>query len=175
MGVRERTQSKRKSPQRKMKIPLMLLVACVASLKAASLMDVYNIECPAECCSTTTNVPTTTADPTTGPTTTADPTADPSTTSDPTTTEGPTTTEEPVTTEDPTTTEGPTTTEEPITTEEPTTTEGPATTANQGREATEDPDICSTCDPSTCEQGGAGSASLSLLVLLLPAFFARLL
>merc|ERR1712200_35684 len=101
MGVRERTQSKRKPTQRKMKIPIVLLVACVASLQAASLMDV--IECPAECC--TTNAPTTTADPTT-----------------------------------------------------------PA-------------DICSTCDQSTCggDESGAGSASLSLLALFLPAVFARLL
>merc|ERR1711894_693295 len=116
MGVRERTQSKRKPTQRKMKIPLVLLVACVASLQAASLMDVT--ECPAECCPTTTNAPTTTADP------------------------------------------APTEAERDAT--------GESTTAN----------ICDICDQSTCEQGeesGAGSASLSLLALLLPAVFARLL
>merc|ERR1711934_106802 len=106
MGVRERSQRKRKSPQRKMKIPLTILLACVASLKAASLMDV--IECPAQCCPATTNVPTTTADPTT--------TEAPTTTEEPTTTEGPTTTKEPTTTEVPTTTEEATTTEEPTTT-----------------------------------------------------------
>merc|ERR1712126_445281 len=55
MGVRERTQSKRKPPQRKMKIPLVLLVACVASLQAASLMDsVLDESCQAVCCATTT-------------------------------------------------------------------------------------------------------------------------
>merc|ERR1711934_695090 len=67
MGVRERTHSKRKNskPQRKMKIPLVLLVACVASLKAASLMDsvfdgpiCQDVCCPA---STTTGGETTTA------------------------------------------------------------------------------------------------------------------
>merc|ERR1712183_948940 len=60
MGVRERTHSKRK-----MKIPLVLLVACVASLKAASLMDsVFDgPTCQDVCCpaSTTTGVETTTA------------------------------------------------------------------------------------------------------------------
>merc|ERR1711963_328949 len=55
MGVRERTQSERKPPQRKMKIPLVLLVACVASLQAASLMDsVLDESCQAVCCETTT-------------------------------------------------------------------------------------------------------------------------
>merc|ERR1712158_180203 len=130
--------SKRKPTQRKMKIPLVLLVACVASLQAASLMDVT--ECPAECCPTTTNAPTTTADPT--------PTAGP--------TDDPVTTDEPVTTPEP----------EPTKAEREAT--GDTTTAN----------ICDICDQSTCEQGeesGAGSASLSLLALLLPAVFARLL
>merc|ERR1711894_403948 len=67
MGVRERTHSKRKNskPQRKMKIPLVLLVACVASLKAASLMDsVFDgPTCQDVCCpaSTTTGGETTTA------------------------------------------------------------------------------------------------------------------
>merc|ERR1712037_926329 len=67
MGVRERTHSKRKNskPQRKMKIPLVLLVACVASLKAASLMDSVFDEptCQDVCCpaSTTTGGETTTA------------------------------------------------------------------------------------------------------------------
>merc|ERR1712179_310708 len=66
-GVRERTHSKRKNskPQRKMKIPLVLLVACVASLKAASLMDsVFDgPTCQDVCCpaSTTTGGETTTA------------------------------------------------------------------------------------------------------------------
>merc|ERR1711936_934010 len=57
MGVRERTQSKRK-----MKIPLVLLVACVASLKAASLMDFAfaESECQAVCCPTTTTAAQTT-------------------------------------------------------------------------------------------------------------------
>merc|ERR1712088_66076 len=154
--------SKRKPTQRKMKIPLVLLVACVASLQAASLMDVT--ECPAECCPTTTNAPTTTADPT--------PTAGP--TDDPVTTEEPVTTDAPVTTDEPVTTDAPVTTDEPVTTPEPAPTEaereatGESTTAN----------ICDIRDQSTCEQGeesGAGSASLSLLALLLPAVFARLL
>merc|ERR1712088_987967 len=130
--------SKRKPTQRKMKIPLVLLVACVASLQAASLMDVT--ECPAECCPTTTNAPTTTADPT--------PTAGP--------------------TDDPVTTDEPVTTPEPAPTEAEREATGDTTTAN----------ICDICDQSTCEQGedsGAGSASLSLLALLLPAVFARLL
>merc|ERR1711894_14423 len=67
MGVRERTHSKRKNskPQRKMKISLVLLVACVASLKAASLMDsVFDgPTCQDVCCpaSTTTGGETTTA------------------------------------------------------------------------------------------------------------------
>merc|ERR1712010_101839 len=67
MGVRERTHSKRKNskPQRKMKIPLVLLVACVASLKAASLMDsgFDGSTCQDVCCpaSTTTGGETTTA------------------------------------------------------------------------------------------------------------------
>merc|ERR1712037_728691 len=67
MGVRERTWGKRKNskPQRKMKIPLVLLVACVASLKAASLMDsVFDDPCQAVCCpasTTTTAAETTTA------------------------------------------------------------------------------------------------------------------
>merc|ERR1712051_307272 len=66
MGVRERTHSKRKNskPQRKMKIPLVLLVACVASLKAASLMDsVFDgPTCQDVCCpaSTTTTAAETT-------------------------------------------------------------------------------------------------------------------
>merc|ERR1712055_534018 len=154
--------------QRKMKIPLVLLVACVASLKAASLMEVT--ECPAECCPTTTNAPTTTAD----PTPTAGPTDDPVTTGEPVTTEEPVTTDAPVTTDEPVTTDDPVTTDEPVTTPEPAPTEaereatGESTTAN----------ICDICDQSTCEQGeesGAGSASLSLLALLLPAVFARLL
>merc|ERR1712037_898207 len=58
MGVRERTHSKRKNskPQRKMKIPIVLLVACVTSLKAASLMDFAftDSSCQAVCCPTTT-------------------------------------------------------------------------------------------------------------------------
>ena len=130
-----------------MKIPLVLFVACVASLKAASLMDV--IECPAECCPTT-------AQPTTEPATTDPATTDPATT-DPATT-------------DPATTDPVTTPQEgrEVTTDDSTTTADATTTE----------DICSVCDQSTCEQGGeggAGSASLSLLALLLPAVFACLL
>merc|ERR1712018_617744 len=153
MGVRERTQSKRKPPRRQMKIPLVLLVACVASLKAASLMDSVFDEpsCEAVCCATTTVPPTTTAAPE-DPTTTAAP-------EDPTTT----------TTEDPTTT----------TTEDPTTTTTEAggdprvettTAAGDGTTTTCD------CDAFECPgDNGAGSASMSLLALLLPAVFARLL
>merc|ERR1712133_7038 len=168
MGVRERTQRNR-TPQRNMKIPLVLLVACVASLKAASLMDSVFDEpsCEAVCCATTTVPPTTTAAPE-DPTTTAAP-EDPTTT----TTEAPTTT----TTEDPTTT----TTEDPTTT----TTEDPTTTTT---EAPGDPRVETTtaagdgttttcdCDAFECPgDNGAGSASMSLLALLLPAVFARLL
>merc|ERR1711934_1221595 len=154
MGVRERSQRKRKSPQqRKMKIPLTILLARVASLKAASLMDV--IECPAQCCPATTNVPTTTADPTTGPSTTADPTDDPTTTANATADPGRKATEGP--------------TGEASTTGAATTTADAATTTEN---------ICHTCDQSTCEEGGEGgaaSASASILALLLPAVFARLL
>merc|ERR1712088_508771 len=62
MGVRERTQSKRKPTQRKMKIPIVLLAACVASLKAASLMDSVFDEpsCQDVCCPTTTTAAETT-------------------------------------------------------------------------------------------------------------------
>merc|ERR1712130_658827 len=83
MGVRERTQSKRKPPRRKMKITLVLFVACVASLKAASLMDSVFDEpsCEAVCCATTTVPPTTTAAPE-DPTSTAAP-EDPTTTAAP--------------------------------------------------------------------------------------------
>merc|ERR1712018_971924 len=153
MGVRERTQSKRKPPRRQMKIPLVLLVACVASLKAASLMDSVFDEpsCEAVCCATTTVPPTTTAAPE-DPTTTAAP-EDPTTT----TTEDPTTT----TTEDPTTT----TTEAPGDPRVETT-----TAAGDGTTTTCD------CDAFECPgDNGAGSASMSLLALLLPAVFARLL
>merc|ERR1711990_737731 len=151
--------------ERKMKIPIVLFVTCIASLNAASLMDsVSDGQCPSHCCdATTTQAPT---DPTTDPTadSTTDPTADPTgSTVEPTTTEESTTTEEPTTTEESTTTEDSST---PTVIREAT--EDPSAT-------TEDPDICSTCDPSTCVEGGAGSASLSLLALLLPPVLARLL
>merc|ERR1712055_1102414 len=87
MGVRERTQSKRKPPQRKMKIPLVLLVACVASLQAASLMDsVFGEQCPPQCCPTAEPATTKATDPATtkatDPATTkaTDPATDPATT-----------------------------------------------------------------------------------------------
>merc|ERR1712088_722078 len=94
MGVRERTQSKRKPPQ-KMKIPLVLLVACVASLQAASLMDsVFGEQCPPQCCPTAEPATTKATDPATtkatDPATTkaTDPATDPATTkaTDPATT-----------------------------------------------------------------------------------------
>merc|ERR1739842_152713 len=126
MGVRERTHSKRKNskPQRKMKIPLVLLVACVASLKAASLMDsVFDgPTCQDVCCpaSTTTGGETTTA-------------AAPATT----TAAAPATTTEAA----------------PATTTEA----APATTT-----------ACD-CDAFNCDgDSGAGTASMSLLALLLP-------
>merc|ERR1711951_31736 len=86
-----------KARERKMKIPIVLFVTCVASIKAASLVESFSGEqCPAHCCEyPTTQAPTTTADPTTD--TTADPTTD--TTGAPTT-EAPTT--EAPTTEAPT-------------------------------------------------------------------------
>merc|ERR1712168_834776 len=127
MGVRERTQSKRKPTQRKMKIPIVLLVACVASLKAASLMDSVFDEpsCQYVCCPTT----TTAAETTTGA---------------------------------------------PEAREETTTTaagEETTTTAAGEETTTFDCSACDACNPDN----GAGSASMSLLALLLPAVFARLL
>merc|ERR1712010_80800 len=152
MGVRERTHSKRKNtkPQRKMKIPLVLLVACVASLKAASLMDsVFDgPTCQDVCCpaSTTTGGETTTA--AAGETTTAAPA---------------------------TTTVAPATT----TAAPATTTAEPATTAAAGETTTaagEGTTTACDCDAWDCDgDSGAGSASMSLLALLLPAVFARLL
>merc|ERR1711951_120716 len=90
-------ESELKARERKMKIPIVLFVTCVASLKAASLMESFSEEqCPAHCCeSTSTQAPTSPTDPTTD--TTADPTTD--TTGAPTT-EAPTT--EAPTTEAPT-------------------------------------------------------------------------
>merc|ERR1712212_599930 len=142
----ERKNSKQekaaKTERKKDEDPIVLFVTCVASLNAASLMDsVSDGQCPSHCCgdATTTQAPT---DPTTDPTadSTTDPTADPTGSS-----------EEPTTTED-----SPTPTAIREATEDPSAT-------------TEDPDICSTCDHSTCDvDGGAGSASLSLLPLLLP-------
>merc|ERR1712210_68528 len=161
MGVRERTHSKRKNskPQRKMKIPLVLLVACVASLKAASLMDsVFDgPTCQDVCCpaSTTTGGETTTA--AAGETTTA--------------AAGATTTAAPATT----TAEPATTTAAPATT-----TAAPATTTAAPGETTtaagEGTTTACDCDAWDCDgDSGAGSASMSLLALLLPAVFARLL
>merc|ERR1712126_453168 len=148
MGVRERTQSKRKPPQRKMKIPLVLLVACVASLQAASLMDsVLDESCQAVCCAETTTAG-----------------------------------------QDSTTAGGETNTAGGETTAtaggETTATAGGETTATAGtpepREGTttasEDTTTADPCDACDCDAGnGAGSASLSLLSLFLPAVFARLL
>merc|ERR1739844_716080 len=146
MGVREGTHSKRKNskPQRKMKIPLVLLVACVASLKAASLMDsVFNgPTCQDVCCpeSTTTGGETTTA--AAGETTTA--------------AAGETTTAAPATT----------------TAAPANTTAAPATTTAAGEGTT----TACDCAAFDCDgDSGAGSASMSLLALLLPAVFARLL
>merc|ERR1711917_39509 len=104
-------ESSKQEKERKMKIPIVLFITCVASIQAASLVESFSGEqCPAHCCeSTSTQAPTTTADPTTD--TTADPTTDNT---------------------------GAPTTEAP-------TTEAPTT-----------PDICTTCDPATCEQGGGG-------------------
>merc|ERR1711934_1164588 len=143
MGVRERTHSKRKNskPQRKMKIPLVLLVACVASLKAASLMDsVFDgpPTCQAVCCSasTTTGGETTTA--AAGTTTTA--AADTTTTA--------------------------------AAAETTTAAEAETTTAAAAETTT----AACDCDAWNCDgDSGAGSASMSLLALLLPAVFARLL
>merc|ERR1712018_721771 len=138
---RERTQSKRKPPQRKMKIPLVLLVACVASLQAASLMDsVLDESCQAVCCAETTTAAQETTTAAEGTTTAA---------------EGTTTTAEENTTAGET--------------DAPGAREG--TTADNEDTTTADP-----CDACVCDAGnGAGSASLSLLSLLLPAVFARLL
>merc|ERR1712198_175312 len=158
----ERENSKREK-ERKMKIPIVLFVTWVASIKAASLMESFSEEqCPAHCCEyPTTQAPTPTADPTTD--TTADPTTD---------TTGAPTTEAP-TTEAPTT-EAPTT--------EPKDAAANTDDSTDSTDSTEEPttpDICSTCDLATCEEqgggGGAGSASLSLLALLLPSVLARLL
>merc|ERR1711990_1038306 len=153
---RERKNSKQEKAAKKegkMKIPIVLFVTCVASLNAASFMDsVSDGQCPPQCC-------------------------------DATTTQAPTTTEVATTTDSATTTDGATTTGGATTTDGATET---PTTPEAIREATEDPsatteepttpDICSTCDPSTCDkEGGAGSVSLSLLALLLPPVLARLL
>merc|ERR1712227_641177 len=134
MGVRERTQSKRKPPQRKMKIPLVLLVACVASLQAASLMDsVLDESCQAVCCAETTTAAQETTTAAQGTTTAAEENTTAGETDAPGAREG--------------------------------------TTADNEDTTTADP--CDACD---CDAGnGAGSASLSLLSLLLPAVFARLL
>merc|ERR1712179_477341 len=150
-GVRERTHSKRKNskPQRKMKIPLVLLVACVASLKAASLMDsVFDgPTCQDVCCpaSTTTGGETTTA--AAGETTTAEAPATP--------------------------TEAPATpTEAPDARAETTTAAAGETTTAAGEDTT----TACDCDAWDCDgDSGAGSASMSLLALLLPAVLARLL
>merc|ERR1712179_431678 len=148
-GVRERTHSKRKNskPQRKMKIPLVLLVACVASLKAASLMDsvLDGPTCQDVCCpaSTTTGGETTTA--AAGETTTAaETTAAPAAADDTTTAAAETTTAAAAET----------------------------TTAAAGETTT----TACDCAAWDCDgDSGAGSASMSLLALLLPAVFARLL
>merc|ERR1712037_552330 len=159
MGVRERTHSKRKNskPQRKMKIPLVLLVACVASLKAASLMDsVFDgPTCQDVCCpaSTTTGGETTTA--AAGETTTA--------------AAGETTTAAPATTTAAPDARAETTT---AAAEETTTAAAGETTTAAGEGTT----TACDCDAFDCNgDSGAGSASMSLLALLLPAVFARLL
>merc|ERR1712179_299889 len=151
MGVRERTHSKRKNskPQRKMKIPLVLLVACVASLKAASLMDsvfdgptCQDVCCPAS--TTTAAAETTTA--AAAETTTA--------------AAGETTTAA----------AGETTTAAAA---ETTTAAAAETTTAAAGETTTTACDCAAWD---CDgDSGAGSASMSLLALLLPAVFARLL
>merc|ERR1712038_677980 len=84
--VRERTQSERKL-SRIMKIPIVLFVACVAFIEAASLMDMTRQDCPAECCPTTTTTTTTTA--ATSTTTTVPSLKDDPTTKEPTTTKEP--------------------------------------------------------------------------------------
>merc|ERR1712179_826605 len=145
-GVRERTHSKRKNskPQRKMKIPLVLLVACVASLKAASLMDsVFDgPTCQDVCCpaSTTTGGETTTA--AAGETTTA---AAPETT---------------------TAAAAETTTAAAA---ETTTAAADARAETTTAAAGETTTACD-CEAFDCDgDSGAGSASMSLLALLLPA------
>merc|ERR1711934_905702 len=168
MGVRERTHSKRKNskPQRKMKIPLVLLVACVASLKAASLMDsVFDgPTCSDVCCpaSTTTGGETTTA--AAGETTTA--------AAAETTTEAAaetTTAAAPATT----TAAAPATTTEAADARAETTTAAGGETTTVAGEGTTTACDCAAWD---CDgDSGAGSASISLLALLLPAVFARLL
>merc|ERR1712141_950521 len=157
--VRERTQSKRK-PLRIMKIPIVLFVACVASIKAASFMDAMT--CPpeancAQCATTTVTTTTPAAASTTTPAQAWQQDGDTTTS----TTTSTTTTTTTVAPNDPTTT----------TTVAP---NDPTTTTTVDPTATTD--ICSVC---TCDQGGddsgAGSASMSILALLLPAVFARLL
>merc|ERR1739844_658070 len=161
MGVREGTHSKRKNskPQRKMKIPLVLLVACVASLQAASLMDsVFDgPTCQDVCCpaSTTTGGETTTA--AAGETTTA-------AAGETTTAAAPATT---------TAAAPATTTAAPDARAETTTAAAAETTTAAAAETTTAACDCAAWD---CDgDSGAGSASMSLLALLLPAVFARLL
>merc|ERR1712037_37021 len=152
MGVRERTHSKRKNskPQRKMKIPLVLLVACVASLKAASLMDsVFDgPTCQDVCCpaSTTTGAETTTA--AAAETTTAAAAETTMAAAD-------------------------------ARAETTTAAAGETTTAAAGETTTaagEGTTTACDCEAFDCDgDSGADSASMSLLALLLPAVFARLL
>merc|ERR1712001_798902 len=67
MGTeRERTQRKRK-PLRIMKIPIVLFVACVASIKAASFMDAMTCPPDANCAQCVTTTTTTTPAPATTP------------------------------------------------------------------------------------------------------------
>merc|ERR1712037_514390 len=146
------TARKNSKPQRKMKIPLVLLVACVASLKAASLMDsVFDgPTCQDVCCpaSTTTGGETTTA--AAGETTTA--------------AAGETTTAEPATTTaaPATTTAAPaTTTAAPGAREETTTAAaGETTTAAAGETTTaagEGTTTACDCDAWDCDgDSGAG-------------------
>merc|ERR1712055_445746 len=145
MGVRERTQSKRKPTQRKMKIPLVLLVACVASLKAASLMDSVFDEstCQTECCASSTTTTGAAEETTTGAPEARDETTTPGADGGDTTTAA----------------DG-----------------GDTTTAADGGDTTTTVCDCSLWDEAACNpDNGAGSASMSLLALLLPAVFARLL
>merc|ERR1711973_21931 len=141
--------------QRKMKVTIVLLAACVASLSAAGLRTdaaettvstestTTTGQCPAHCCTTSPTQPT-------------EPTKQPAET----------TTKQPAET----------TTKQPAetTTKQAVKSKTDAEPTAEPTVTTEECPVDCTC-PADDPDSGAGSASLSLIALLLPAFFAHLL